>query len=391
MIEYALNERGFRGLCIREVQKDLAQSAKQLVEDKLNEFNLTEADGFKVFRELIQTPGDGAILFRGMNQYTSASIKSLEGVKVAWWEEAQTAAQVSLDLLRPTIRDEGSEIWFSWNPRRKVDPVDMLLRGDELPTGAVVVKANYKDNPWFPEVLEQERLDSFAHQPESYAHIWEGAYATVTSGAYFAKHLAQAQADGRIGFFAEEPLMTFRAYFDIGGTGRRADATSIWVAQFVGGEIRVLDYYEAQQQPLAAHLTWMRSRGYTEDCTTIWLPHDGSHGEKVFDVSYESACTEAGYDTIVIENQGRGAALNRVDAARRLFPKMRFNADSTEAGRDALGWYHERVDEERQIGLGPEHDWSSHAADAFGLMCVAYEEEPVASTTLPQIDNQWVA
>jgi len=398
LVEDALEEpgnagnEGLRAVCIREVQKDLSQSAKRLIEDKLIDYKIGEADGFRVFKDVIQTPGDGLIIFKGMNQYTADSIKSLEGYKRAWWEEAQSAHAHSLELLRPTIRDDDSQIWFSWNPRRKVDPVDMLLRGETPPTDAIIIRANHKDNPWFPSVLEQERLDCLLQAPESYRHIWEGDYATVQVGSYYAKHLAKAAEDGRIGFFAEEPLMTFRAFFDIGGTGRRADATAIWIAQFIGGEIRVLDYYEASQQPLAAHLTWLRSRGYTEDCTTVWLPHDGSHGEKVYDVSYQSACEEAGYDTVVVENQGRGAALNRVDAARRLFPKMRFNADTTEAGRDALGWYHERVDEERQIGLGPEHDWSSHAADSFGLLCVAYEEdETKPAAELPQIDNAWVA
>ena len=104
------------------------------------------------------------------------------------------------------------------------------------------------------------------------------------------------------------------------------------------------------------------------------LPHDGANNEKIIDVSYESAIREAGFEVTVIPNQGRGAAAMRVEAGRRLFPSIWFNEATTEAGRDALGWYHERKDETRNIGLGPEHDWSSHGADAFGLMCVAYEE-----------------
>src|SRR6185312_6645990 len=114
-----------------------------LIEDKLEEHGLGEADGFKVFRDVIETPGDGIIIFKGMQDYTAESVKSLENFKRAWWEEAQTASQRSLDLLRPTIRAEGSEIHFSWNPRRKVDPVDMMLRGTALPTGASVVRANW--------------------------------------------------------------------------------------------------------------------------------------------------------------------------------------------------------------------------------------------------------
>jgi phage terminase large subunit len=160
---------------------------------------------------------------------------------------------------------------------------------------------------------------------------------------------------------------------DIGGTGAKADAFAMWVAQFVGLEIRVLDYYEAVGQPLGTHLEWLRDRKYTPQRLQIWLPHDGATQDKVHAVSYESALRQAGYTVTVVPNQGRGAAKARIEAGRRLFPSMRFNADTTEAGRAALGWYHEKRDEERGIGLGPEHDWASHGADAFGLMCVAHE------------------
>lgn len=391
LVEECLAVKSTRAVCIREVQKSLKESAKRLVEDKIAEYGLGAADGFKVFREVVETPGDGLITFQGMQDHTAESIKSLEGFRLAWVEEAQTLSATSLQLLRPTIREEGSELWFSWNPRRKTDPVDEMLRGAEMPTNATVVEANWRDNPWFPDVLEQERQDALRTDPESYEHIWEGGYATVTKGAYYAPHLTLAKAQGRIGFFAPDPLMSLRAFFDIGGTGRKADATAIWIAQFIAGEIRVIDYYEAVGQPLASHLAWMRQHGYTPATTGIWLPHDGSTHDKVFDVSYESALSDAGYDVTVIPNQGRGAALNRVDAARRLFPRMRFNEGPTEPGRMALGWYHEKIDEDRNIGLGPEHDWSSHGADAFGLMCVAYEEEPALGASLPQIGDAFQA
>lgn len=364
---------GMRSVCIREVQKDLAQSSKLLIESKLSSLGITEADGFKVFRDVIETPGDGLMIFKGMQDYTADSIKSLEGFKRAWWEEAQSATGHSLNMLRPTLRAPGSELWFSWNPRRRTDPVDVMLRGAELPTGAAVVRANWKDNPWFTAELEQERQDCLRMQPEQYDHIWEGGYATVLEGAYYAKSIAQAKAEGRIGKVAADPLMTRRVFCDIGGTGARADAFTMWVAQFIGQEIRVLDYYETVGQPLATHLNWLRSRGYTPEAAQIWLPHDGDTQDKVFDVSYASAMEQAGYKVTVVPNQGKGAAKARIEAGRRLFPSMWFNEPTTEPGIAALGWYHEKKDEARNIGLGPEHDWSSHGSDAFGLMCVAHE------------------
>jgi len=365
---------GIRAVCIREVQKDLAQSSKALLEKKLKEHGLGEADGFKVFRDVIETPGDGLMIFKGMNDYTADSIKSLEGYHRSWWEEAHGATKTSLGLLTPTLRASGSQLWFSWNPRHKSDAVDALLRGVEKPTGARVVKANWRDNPWFPAELEQERLDCLRIKPDQYDHIWEGGYVSVSEGAYWAHDLAKAKLENRIGRVAADPLMTIRLMWDIGGTGARADACAIWAKQFIGKEIRVLDYYEAQGQPLATHIAWMRGRGYTPERAQIWLPHDGSTQDKVFDVSYESALKAAGYTVTIVPNQGKGAAKARIEAVRRLFPAMWFNEETTAAGRLALGWYHERKDEKRDIGLGPEHDWSSHGADAFGLGAVVYEE-----------------
>jgi len=377
LIDDSLYERGMLSVCIREVQKSLKDSAKRLIEGKLIEYRLGEADGFKVYADRIATPGDGVIIFQGMQDHTAESIKSLEGFKRAWVEEAQTLSATSLQLLRPTIRTPGSELWFTWNPRRKVDPVDMMLRGANLPTGAQVVQANWSDNPWFPAELEQERLDCLRDSPDQYQHIWEGGYISVASGAYYASALNQAKADGRICKVEFDPLMTVRLFVDIGGTGAKADAFAMWPAQFVGDEIRLKDYYEAVGQPLTAHLEWLKKMGYGPGKAQFWLPHDGASHDKVFQVSYESALRSAGYQVTVIPNQGPGAAAARIEAGRRLFPKVRFDAETTEAGRDALGWYHEKRDDKRGIGLGPDHDWSSHAADAFGLMCVAHNPPQV--------------
>jgi len=370
LIEDSLANKGLRSVCIREVQKSLKDSAKRLIEDKLAEHGLGEADGFKVFREVIETPGDGVITFQGMQDHTAESIKSLEGFGRAWAEEAQTLSARSLSLLRPTIRADGSEIWASWNPRRKTDPIDQMLRSASMPTGAAVVRANWSDNPWLPAVLEQERRDCLRDNPDQYAHIWEGGYATVLDGAYYARSLAEARSGNpkRIGVVPRDPLMQLRAFWDIGVR----DATAIWVAQFVGREIRVLDAYEAQGQPLATHLEWLRTRGYGSALCV--LPHDGNKEDAVHAIRYEDHIRAAGFEVETIPNQGKGAALKRVETARRLFPAIWFNEATTSGGLDALGWYHEKKDEARNIGLGPDHDWSSHAADAFGLMCVAYEE-----------------
>lgn len=390
MIEDCLAEpgenggEGMRGVCIREVQKDLAQSSKLLIESKLVDFGIGEADGFKVYRDVIRTPGDGLLIFKGMQDYTADSIKSLEGFKRSWWEEAQSATRTSIRLLRPTMRATGSQMWWSWNARRKSDPVDVMLRGPEKPTGAIVVEANWRDNPWFNPELEQERKDTLRITPDAYEHVWEGAYETVLDGAYYAQALSMAKAEKRIGHVARDPMLPVRAFFDIGVR----DATAIWIAQFVGREIRVLDYYEAVNQPLATHLEWLRSCGYGN--AKCILPHDGNQADQVTAVRFEDHIRAAGFDVQTIENQGKGAALKRVEAARRLFPAIWFNEKDCSAGLDALGWYHEKKDEARNVGLGPDHDWSSHGADAFGLMCVAYEEPQQARRKASRGSGGWM-
>jgi len=373
LVRHCLEKPRLLAVSIREIQKSLKDSAKRLIEARIAALGLGEADGFRSYSDRIRTPHGGIIIFQGMQDHNAESIKSLEGFDRAWVEEAQCLSPRSLALLRPTIRAPGSQLWFSWNPRRKSDPVDLMLRGPDLPSGAKVVRANWSDNPHLSPELEAERLDCLRTAPAHYAHIWEGEHVTISEGAYYARELAAAREEGRIAPVAFDPLLPVRLFFDIGGTGGRADACAIWPAQFVGAEIRLRDYYEAQGQPLGHHAAWLRARGYGPERAQIWLPHDGATHDRVHRVSYESALRDAGWQVHVVPNQGKGAAAARIEAARRLFGAIRFDEASTSGGRDALGWYHEGRDETRQIGLGPVHDWSSHGADAFGLMCVAYE------------------
>ena len=180
-IERCLLQYGARIVCVREVQKSLKDSVKLLLEDKIKSFGL--GSKFGVLNDLITTPGDGLIIFQGMSDHTAESIKSLEGFDVAYAEEAQTLTPKSLELLRPTIRKENSELWFSWNPRSADDPVDKLLRGPTLPPDAVVVKTSYRDNPWFPADQEVERQFDYKNNPHRYAHVWEGEYEPQAIGA----------------------------------------------------------------------------------------------------------------------------------------------------------------------------------------------------------------
>ncbi len=161
-------------VCVREIQKSLAQSVKKLLEVKIEDLGVGSM--FEVQEAQIKTPGGGLIIFQGMQNHTADSIKSLEGYDVAWVEEAQSLSQRSLDLLRPTLRKPGSELWFSWNPNLETDPVDVLLRGESPPPDAVVIQANYRDNPWLPQVLRDELEYDQKRDPDKFAHVWLGEY-----------------------------------------------------------------------------------------------------------------------------------------------------------------------------------------------------------------------
>jgi phage terminase large subunit len=219
LVDRALGQPGLMAVCVREVQRTLQQSAKRLIED-----NLGVGSQFRCLYDRIETPGGGLIIFQGMADHNAESVKSLENTHVAWCEESQSLSARSLALLRPTIRAENSELWFSYNPRRMSDPVDEFFRGGKQPDNAVVVKANWRDNPWFPVVLEDERLLDLSRYPDRYRHVWEGDYAKAFEGAYFARELAEARQQGRISKVARDPLLPIRLYWDIGGAGANSSA-----------------------------------------------------------------------------------------------------------------------------------------------------------------------
>ncbi len=163
-----------RAVCVREFQKSLEMSAKRLIEDTIDRLGVGQF--FRVLNTHIETPAGGVILFQGMATHTAESIKSLEGFSLAWIEEAQSLSQRSLDLLRPTIREEGSEIFASWNPRFPTDPIEKLLWSDDRPENVAVVHTTYQNNPFFPDVLRKEMEWDRKRDPEKYAHVWLGEY-----------------------------------------------------------------------------------------------------------------------------------------------------------------------------------------------------------------------
>lgn len=220
LVVRATNQPGLRAACVREVQKSLKNSVKLLVEDKIRAMGVSHL--FEILEAEIKTPGGGVIMFQGMQNHTADSIKSLEGFDVAWVEEAQSLSQRSLDLLRPTIRKPGSELWFSWNPNKPTDPVDVLLRGERPPTGSVVLEVNYDSNPYLPDELRADMEDDRIRDPDKYLHVWGGAYSLNSTARVFRNWRIEefntpADATHRFGAdwgFAQDPTALVRCFIE---------------------------------------------------------------------------------------------------------------------------------------------------------------------------------
>lgn len=252
LIDDCLTHAPLRAVCIREYQVSLEQSVKRLLEDKITQYGLSSQ--FRVMDSRIETPKGGVIIFQGMQSHNAESIKSLEGYHRAWVEEAQNFSAQSLKLLRPTIREEGSELWFSWNPRDPKDPVDEMFRKNP-PPDAIVVKTNYYDNPFFPEVLRREMEWDRQRDPDKYQHVWLGGYEERSEARVFKNWREQefeSQSDAAFLYGADwgysvDPSVLIRCYvgWDLDSVGKRVYNRKLFIdyeAYEVGCEIDHLGY-----------------------------------------------------------------------------------------------------------------------------------------------------
>lgn len=354
-------EKETRAVCIREVQSSLKDSVKQLLEDKIEKFGL--GNFFKVKETEITAPNGSIIIFKGMQSYNAQSIKSLEGYDIAWVEEAQTLSSISLRLLRPTMRKPGSEIWFSWNPRYKTDPVDKFFRAGNIPEDAIIAHVGYKDNPWFPSVLRAELNQDFQNDPDMAAHIWDGDYEIVSEGAYYSKLILQLERNNCITNVPYDPEYPVYTAWDLG----LDDSTAIWFVQIIGAEIRVIDFYEQRNVALIDIAKEVLAKPYVY--AEHYLPHDVETRE-ISTAKTRKEQLEA-VNLMPIRAGSKLPVADGINAARSMLPKCRFDREKTEAGLDALRSYRTELDEKRDTYKPkPLHDWSSHAADAFRELAV---------------------
>lgn len=369
-----------RWVCIREVQNTIKESVHQLLSDKIAKLGV-EAQ-FDIRRDEIRGPNGSIITFRGMQSFNADNIKSLEDYDGAWIEEAQTLSERSLRLLRPTIRREGSEIWASWNPRHDTDAIDVFLR-QRKPAGAIVIPVGWQDNPWFPDVLQAEMEHDYATDPDMAEHVWGGGYEVVSEAYYYARWIAQAEKDGRVGFFPYRRGLPVHTSWDIGVD----DYTAIWFWQEDGRTATVIDYYETQndgaEQIIEAALPEFDSDIKRAAGTLLDIGRDEpwSYGNHYFPHDVRVREWGAGARSRVeslmalgLRNIKKGAQLGpeeRVNASRILLPITRFHlTDRTAVGIRRLRRYARKLNEQMNTYTGVLHDENSHGADAFGEYAV---------------------
>jgi phage terminase large subunit len=362
-IANAISRPGYRALCLRQVQKSIKESSKHLLEERIQHYGLGRH--FGVYDQEIRCPGGGQMVFHGLQDHTAESIKSFEGFDVADIEEGQTIRQRSLDLLVPTIiRKPGAEVWARWNPRLDTDAIDKFFRGGKPPPNSECVEIGWKDNPWLsPEVRAQIAAD-YEADPEKAEHIWGGGYEIITEGSYYAKLLAIADKEGRIGSVPWDEERVVNTAWDIGVD----DYTAIWFLQDDGRQVRAIDYYETSGD--GAELIVedaLRSKPYRYG--DHFLPHDVR-------VREWGAGAKSRYQTLIdlgLKNIRVGVAqgpVERINATRAILPIVSFDKENCALGIKRMRNYRRRKNETMGTYGGPEHDEASHAADAFGEFAV---------------------
>lgn len=360
-------------ICAREFQNSIRSSSLAALKEVIEQF-----PQFQPFFEV----GDTYLKARGVrgNQIdfyfiglrrSIQSIRSKHKILLMWVDEAEEVSEEAWRVILPTLRDNTSELWVTWNPRSPTSATHRRFV-TEKSEDTVSKSINYFDNPMFPAILEIQRKDDFEKRPDVYDHIWNGHFDVTKEGAYYTKQIAQMEQEGRLCDLALNPMFKVKAFFDIGGAGRNADLTTIWFAQFIDGQIHVIDYYEAQGVSVQTHVDYMRQSGYSS--ADIILPHDGHNHNSVSEHSFYSYMVREGFHTECMPNAGKGAVMQRIDTTRLLFDRVHMDRDRTKGGLYALRHYHEKRNAITGQSHGANHDWSSHAADAFGLMCLYYSE-----------------
>lgn len=346
-------DRPLRILCAREVQKSMRDSVHRLLKDQI------VALGLEAFYEALDTEIRGKngtlIVFTGLQSHTVDSIKSYEGIDIVWCEEAHAISGRSWDVLIPTIRKEGSEIWMTLNPEMDTD--ETYVRFVATPSDDTwQCEINWRDNPWFPAVLDEERRKAQARDPEGYEHIWEGKPRRVAEGAIYRHEIDALFSDGRVCPVPYDPALPVHTVWDLGWN----DAMTIIMAQRGPQDVRILDYIEDSNRTLDWYVAQLEKRPYRWG--TDYLPHDGRTRNFQTGKSTEQILREMGRKPRVL---AQTSVEEGIKAARLIFPRCYFDKGKTTRLVECLKRYRRDIHSKTDEPTTPLHDEFSHGADAF--------------------------
>lgn len=342
---------------------------------------------YEIQKTSIRNRTNGAVFgFEGL-RHNVEGIKSYEGVDRVWVEEAKNVSKASWDILVPTVRKDGSEIWVTFNPELETDETYKRFVKDP-PTNAVVRKVNWEDNPWFPEVLRLEMEALKLKDHDAYLNIWEGNCRITLDGAIYAQELRKATLDKRITKVPYDETVPVHTFWDLGWS----DQCAIWFAQKVGFEYHIIDFYQNRLQKLPHYIKVLQDRGYVYG--RDYLPHDGD-SESLAAKSIKSQLEATGRKVVVLPRV-RDLQLG-ISATRAIFSRCWFDEVKCADGLQSLRHYRYKVDEHGQWGKEPLHDEHSNPADAFRTLGESigakdYQvEQPRIESALYQADSQSVS
>lgn len=358
--------RPLRILCTREVQKSIKDSVHKLLSDQIQALGLGQF--YEVLETAIRGKNGSEFAFAGLATHTIESIKSFEGCDIVWIEEGQVVSSRSLEVLIPTIRKPNSEIWVTMNPVLDTD-ASYIRFVSQPPPDCVSVQVNYSDNPWFPDVLEAERLHSKSTMKvEEYNHIWEGACKPAVDGAIYFDQMSQA--GGRIAHVPHDGLLKTHVIFDLGFN----DSMAIILAQKASSEIRIINYIEGNQRTLpdySADLKALRLDGQPINWGKVYLPHDGFATRHQTGKSDADVMRELGWTVVAVPQIGVEMGINRL---REIFPRLYFNKERTPRLVECLKRYRRQINQTTNEPGQPLHDEFSHGADCARYMAVVSDQ-----------------
>lgn len=342
-----------RILCARELQKSIKDSVHKLLSDQIKAMNLESV--YEIQQATIKGKNGTEFFFEAL-RHNAAQIKSYEGVDIVWVEEATTVSKTSWDILIPTVRKEGSEIWISFNPELEED--ETYQRFVLTPhTNSIVMKLNWQDNPWFPDVLRQEKDDLKQRDPDGYLTTWEGHCRVTLEGAIYADEIRKAKEENRICSVPHNTTLPVHIFFDLG----YADNTSIWFIQKVGFEYHVIDFYQDSQKSIQHYVNYVQKKPYVYG--TDYLPHDGRAKQLGTGKSIQETMQSLGRSVQIVPSL---SIVDGINAVRTVFPACYFDAAKCADGLQALRRYRYDTDPNSgRISRNPLHDINSHAADAL--------------------------